>query len=175
MTGLVAVLIVLAAVNPVRRRYELPPNRQVVGAGAMLAWVALLSIGLAGEWVLDTLDITVPTFRVAVGLVLAVRALVDAFQSLPEREPVRAGRRAAVVPVLFPILLRPEIVLVAVVVGADAGIGWLAVGLALALADPVWWAERESSARLDRALGVVISVAAIVLAVALLVDGVFAL
>jgi small neutral amino acid transporter SnatA (MarC family) len=175
MNGIIAVLLVLVAVNPVRRRYELPADQRQVAAGAGLTLAAILLLGFGGEALLDALDISVPTFRVAVGLVLAIRAFVDLMRALPEGGPVPPGLRGAVAPVFFPVLFRPEVGLVAVLVGADAGLGWLLIGSVLALLDPIWWAERSRNARLDRAFGAALSAAAIVLAVDLLVDGVFAL
>lgn len=175
MNEIVAVLLVLVAVNPVRRRYELPSDRRQVAAGAGMTLALLLVLGLTGEAVLEALDITVPTFRVAVGLVLVIRAFVDLVRALPKGGPVPRGLQGAVAPVLFPVLLRPEVGLVAMLVGADAGIGWLVIGALLALLDPVFWAERTGNARLDRAFGAALSAVAIVLAVDLLVDGVFAL
>ena len=175
MNGVLAILLVVVVVNPVRRRYELPTDRRQVAVGAGLTLGALVALGLIGESVLDALDITVPTFRVAVGLVVAVCAVVALFRRLPEGGPVEPGLAGAVAPVFFPVLFRPEVGLAAVLIGADAGVGWLLVGAVVALLDPVWWAERNRNARLDRAFGVVLSVAAIVLAVDLLIDGVFAL
>lgn len=175
MNGIAAVLLVVAAVNPVRRRYELPEDRRQVAVGSALALGVLVALGLVGEQLLDVLDITVPTFRVAVGLVLALLGAADLFRRLPGGGPAPDGHGGAIVPVLFPVLLRPEVALVAVVVATDAGIGWLVVGLLVGLADVVWWAERSRTPRIDRALAAVLSVAAIVLAIDLLVDGVFAL
>ena len=175
MNGIAAILLVVAAVNPVRRRYELPEDRARVAAGAVIAVVVLLTLGLAGEWLLESLDITVPTFRVAVGLVLVLVAAIDLFRRLPGGGPAPDGSVAAFVPVVFPVLLRPEVALAAVAVGADAGVGWLAAGLAVAVADVVWWAERGRYPGVDRALAMALSAVAIVLAIDLLVDGVFAL
>lgn len=175
MNGVTAVLLVVAAVNPVRRRYELPEDRRQVALGSALTLSVLVALGLAGEQLLEALDITVPTFRVAVGLVLALVAAAELFRRLSGGGPAPDGHAGASVPVLFPVLLRPEVALVAVVVAADAGIGWLVVGLLVALADVVWWAERIRTPRIDRALAAVLSVVAIVLAIDLIVDGVFAL
>ena len=175
MNEVIAILLVVAVFNPVRRRSEVPVDQRQVAVGAGLALVAFMALGLAGGTLLDWLDITVPTFRVAVGLVVAVVAVKDVFTAPPTGGPVEPGLSGAVAPVFFPVLFRPEAALVAVLVGADAAPGWLLVGATLALLDPVFWAERSRNARMDRALGAAISVAAIALAVDLLVDGVFAL
>lgn len=175
MNGVFAVFLVVAATNPVRRRYELPTNRRQVGLGAGITFAVLAGLGFGGEALLDALDITVPTFRVGVGLVVVAVALIDLFSPLPAGGPVPPGPLGAVAPVFFPVLFRPVAAVVAVLVGADAGVVWLLAGAVLALLDPVFWAERDRSARRDRALGTALSVAAIVLGVDLLVDGVFAL
>lgn len=175
MTEIAAVVLVLSAINPIRRRYEIPPDRTRVAVGAGVAAAVLLVFGLVGESLLELLDITIPTFRVAAGLVLALVATVDLFRRLPGGGPVPEGWLSSLAPVAFPVLLRPEVVLVAVVVAADAGIAWLAAGAALAFADLVWWADRERNPRWERPLAMLISVLALVMAVDLLVDGVFAL
>ena len=175
MNALFAVLLTIAAINPIRRRSELPADRRQVGIGAGITLGVLVGLGLGGEALLDALDITIPTFRVAAGLVVVVGALIDLFRPLPAGGPVPAGWAGAVAPVFFPVLFRPVAAVVAVLVGADAAVGWLTVGAALALLDPVFWAERDRSARRDRALGAALSVVAIVLGIDLLVDGIFAL
>ena len=142
MSGLMAVILLIVTVNPPRRRAELGEDWRVVAAGAGLTLVVLTVLGGLGEWMLDGLDITAPTFRVAVGLVLLVRGAVDLVRSPAAPIEPPGG---AVVPVFFPVLFRPELGLVAVSVTADAGFGPMALGTALGLALVV-----SAIARLDR-------------------------
>jgi small neutral amino acid transporter SnatA (MarC family) len=172
MSGLLAIILLIVTVNPPRRRAELGEGWRVVAAGAGLTLVALMVLGGLGEWLLDGLDITAPTFRVAVGLVLLVRGTVDFVRSpaAPMEPPGGAG-----VPVFFPVLFRPELGLVAVSVAADAGFGPMALGTALGLALVVGAVARLDRPGYQRALGMVFSTALIVLAVDRVIDGVFAL
>jgi small neutral amino acid transporter SnatA (MarC family) len=168
-----ACLLFIAAANPPRRRAELPRNAAVVAAGAGLTLVALLGLGAAGDTILDTLDISAPTLRVAVGIVLLVRGVIDLFTFPPDAGEEGTGWRAAIAPVFFPVLFRPEIALVAVSVAVDGGLGQMALGASVAMllvvGSVVWLG------RFDRALSRGVSVVLIVLAVDRLVDGVFAL
>lgn len=175
MNAVVGILLLLVSVNPPRRRSELPADREVVAAGAGLTFVALMTLGLAGEWLLDGLDISLPTFSVAVGLVLAIRSLIDLFTGLPAAGDVLPGRRAALVPVFFPVLFRPELALAAVAVGADAGLAVLLAGAVAAMGAVVAWVTRPSHPRFDRAAGFAFSAGLMVLAIDRIVDGIFAL
>jgi small neutral amino acid transporter SnatA (MarC family) len=175
MNVAIGILLLLAVVNPPRRRSELPADREVVATGAALTLVALIVLGLAGEWLLDGLSISLPTFNVAVGLVLAIRSLIDLFTGLPPGGEELPGRRAALVPVFFPVLFRPELALAAVAVGADAGPAVLLIGAAAAMGAVVAWATRGSSPGFDRAAGFAFSAGLMVLAIDRIVDGIFAL
>jgi small neutral amino acid transporter SnatA (MarC family) len=168
-----ATVLLLAATNPPRRRAELPVSTAVVAAGAGFTLVALVGLGAAGDSILETLDISAPTFRVAVGLVLLVRGVIDLFVAPAAAGEGLTGWRAAIVPVFFPVLFRPEIALVAVSVAVDGSVWRLMVGATLAMllvVGAVAWLRR-----FDRAVGRGVSVVLMVLAVDRLIDGVFAL
>jgi len=175
MSTAVGILLLLVTVNPPRRRSELPPDRQVVAAGAVLTFLVLIALGLVGEWLLEGLSISIPSFHVAVGLVLAIRSVVDFSTALPPGGEEMPGRRAALVPVFFPVLFRPELALVAVGVAVDAGRPTLLAGALLAMAAVVGWCALPSNRRFDRAAGVAFSAGLMVLAVDRIVDGIFAL
>lgn len=168
-----ACLLAITTVNPPRRRAELPKNVAVVAAGAGLTLVTLIGLGAAGDTILDTLDISAPTLRVAVGMVLLVRGVIDLFTFPSDAGEEWTGWSAAIAPVFFPVLFRPEIALVAVSVAVDGGLGLMALGAGVAMllvVGSVAWLGR-----FDRALSRGVSVVLIVLAVDRLVDGVFAL
>ncbi len=173
MSGWLAILLLTAAVNPPRRRRELPIDAAVVAAGAGLTLAVLLGVGAVGDRLLDTLDISAPTFRVAVGMVLLVRGVIDMVSRPPGPGAEWSGMKGAIVPGFFPVLFRPEIALTAMSVAVDGGVGIMSVGAAVALflvVASVLWLHR-----FDRALSIVLSATLIVLAVDRLVDGVFAL
>ncbi len=137
-----ALLIVayLAAVNPFRARLAAPetpggrvrPDVLAIAIGALYV-LAALGIAVAGR-ALDGLDVSPETFRIAAGFVLAVAgAWVTVF---PERheEPVLPGRAAALVPLLFPVLISPELFALVWSTGADEGAAEVLAALAVALA-----------------------------------------
>ncbi|MGI9608894.1 MAG: hypothetical protein ACR2NL_01230 [Acidimicrobiia bacterium] len=174
MSVLLAVVLLISTVNPPRRRAELREQMPIVATGALLTFVVLAALGALGDRLLDAFDITAPTFRVAVGLVLVVRGAIDLFWA-PRPVEGEVGTRTALIPVFFPVLFRPELGLVAVSVAVDAGFGPMALGAGLGLALVVSAVARLHHAGYQRALGVVFSTSLIVLAVDRIIDGVFAL
>jgi small neutral amino acid transporter SnatA (MarC family) len=174
MTWWLAVVLLIVTINPPRRRSELGGNVRVIAAGAAITLFVVVVLGALGDWILDSLDITAPTFRVAVGLVLIARGVLDLIRS--PAEPVdRPGWLGAVAPVFFPVLFRPELGLIAISVAVDAGLGPMLLGAAIGLALVVAATARLHDAGYGRALGAVFSTALIILAVDRLIDGVFAL
>ena len=166
-----AIGLLVATVNPTRRRAELAANRSAVMAGAALTLAALCAVGWGSDGLIDALDISGPTLQVAVGLILGVRGLMDLVRAMPEPVATAEGREAPVVPVFFPILFRPELVLAAMSVSVDGGLGAMTLGAAVGLglvALPI--ADRWS-----RSLNVVAATVLVVLAIDRLIDGVFAL
>jgi small neutral amino acid transporter SnatA (MarC family) len=74
-------LTVVAAVNPAARRVDLarlrPASPSTRACGAAIAFVAVAVLALVSERLLDALDVSAPTARVAAGLVLLLRAMLD--------------------------------------------------------------------------------------------------
>ena len=174
MSWWLGILLLVVTINPPRRRSELAQEARVVAGGAALTFAVVVVLGALGDWILTSLDITEPTFRVAVGLVLVARGVLDLIR--PPAPPVeRSGRPGAVAPVFFPVLFRPELGLVAMSVAVDAGLAPLALGAASGLALVVAARSLLNRAAYLRALGAVLSTVLIVLAVDRLLDGVFAL
>jgi small neutral amino acid transporter SnatA (MarC family) len=174
MNMFLAAAALLFAVNPARRALELAPRPDrriatVAGAGVVAAIAALA--GVSGP-LLDLLDVSPPTFRVAAGLVLAFRGLLDLVRApTPEPEGL-SGWGEALFPVGFPVLFRPEVAVLALAAGADLGAaraGILSlVPVGLAVLAVVRWRHVRSA----RAVGALLSVGAIVVGAALITDGV---
>jgi hypothetical protein len=106
----------------------------------------------------------------------------DLVRRPPRRGAAMPGREAALVPVAFPVLLRPEVALVALALGADHGVALTALGAALAMGVVVGWhalaTPRATSAtflRVERGLGMLDAALGAVLALAIAADGVFAI
>jgi small neutral amino acid transporter SnatA (MarC family) len=133
----------VAAVNPFRLRQALPgsgdrADTRIVATGALIAFAVSALLVAASVNLLDGLQITPETWRIAAGVVAAL-AGVRVFVA-PGRadEPELDGRRAAVVPVAFPLLITPEVVALVAIFGATesaaVSIGGLAVALAAGVA-----------------------------------------
>ena len=172
MTPLLFLLVVLVSANAARRRLELPPDRTVVALGAGLALAGHGLLALAADPLLDELDVSAPNARIAAGFVVAVGAIVDLARRPDPDGPALTGRAAAVVPVAFPLLLRPDLGALAVSGGADPGVGWTVLALALAMASVVA-AHRLLPESVANPLAHLVGVAAIGAGFLTVLDGVF--
>jgi small neutral amino acid transporter SnatA (MarC family) len=132
----------LLALNPVRAAFGIPhtgrsPDEAIrlAATGGLIAAGAALVVAALGDPLLDLLDVSEPPFRTAAGIVAAITGVADLFRRPPQPEPSLPGRRAALVPVAIPVVLRPALVLLALGAGADgelvATIVALAVGVAV--------------------------------------------
>lgn len=174
MTVLLACFVVVAVLNPPRRVCEIDPRPdvQVAAAGAAIAAGAYLLVAAVSGPVLGALDISDANIRIAAGLVVAIRALVDVvLPPKPEPPGLRVGS-GALAPLAFPILVRPEMAVLMLSVGHDIGV-WRAglvalTGVALAAGAMVVW----SSGRSARLTGIAVSCVAVVAAVQVTLDGV---
>ena len=139
-------------------------RRRTAVQATLIAGAIIVVFGLFGEWVLGTLAVTMPAFRIAGGLLLFMLAtdMVFAWASgirkpteTEERE-VRHQRDIAVFPIAFPLLAGPgALTSVVLAVGSAHGLaesagvfGALIVALALTLAALL------TSSRIARLLGV---------------------
>jgi small neutral amino acid transporter SnatA (MarC family) len=124
----------VGAANPCRVRLALPPRRAAVALGAAIAVGAGAALAALGGSLLDSLDVSPESFRLAAGIVLAVEGARVLVWPRPAVEPGLPGLAAALVPVAFPLLLQPGVLVLALAAGGD-GAGWTGVGaLAIALA-----------------------------------------
>lgn len=180
MTVWAVVVAFVGATNPFRRRTALsvPHMRTVVGGGvAALASYGLVAI--VGANVRDTLDVSAPNARIAAGLVLVVVGL-HALATAPTAPMLMDdAAHAWLNPVWFPVLLRPDLAVVALAAHDAGAVASVVVAAAVAFgATAYWWnAHGRSTAsvtRVERALGAASGVALVVAAVRLLLDGVFA-
>jgi small neutral amino acid transporter SnatA (MarC family) len=139
----VAVIEMLVAVNPVAVAAVLKGRveRRLLAAGLGVAGAVAVGSAAASEAVLDVLSVTAPTFRVAAGTVLVVASaswvmlgprLLPAETTLLRDES--DGWKGLVVPLLIPVLVTPQLVVVSIAVGADEGVLAAAVGAGVALA-----------------------------------------
>ena len=139
MTGWLVFLTYIAAVNPARLRPALPEYADRVRwaaalAGSILTLVVGAGLVAVSADLLDVLDITPETFRIAAGALAAVTGL--RVFGWPDRvdEPELEGWRAAFVPVAFPLLMTPQLAGLIIIYGATESAVLAVGGLATALA-----------------------------------------
>jgi small neutral amino acid transporter SnatA (MarC family) len=137
-----AVLVLL--LNPARASFAVPRAGRtqeevirVAAIGGAIGGLAVCAAGAIGGPLLDALDITDPSFRVAAGIVAALTGAIDIFRRPPSPEPALPGRRAALVPVAIPAVARPALLVVALGAGAEPGVLVAAAGMAIGVASMV--------------------------------------
>jgi small neutral amino acid transporter SnatA (MarC family) len=145
----------VAAVNPCRLRLVLPTRRKAVALGGVLALASVAAIAAVGGTLLDALDVSPESFRLAAAVVLALEGARALLLAHPAAEPVLGGLGAALVPVAFPLLLSPGVVVLALAAGGDGvepqALGAFAIALAAVLA--LTWAPRGARADSLRVAG----------------------
>jgi small neutral amino acid transporter SnatA (MarC family) len=140
MNGVLLLVAIVAAVNPFRARGSVPesasgrarPVPLIVG-GALL----ILSVAGLAWWsgpLLDALQITPETFKIAAGFVAVLTAGYAFVAAVPAAEPELAGWRAGIWPVWYPRLLAPEVMFLAVTAGSGNGVMATAAASAAAAA-----------------------------------------
>jgi small neutral amino acid transporter SnatA (MarC family) len=170
----------LLALNPCRAAFAVPRSgrspRAVAGlaaAGGTIGGLVVCVVAAAGDPLLDALDVSEPSFRIAAGSVAALAGAADLFRRPPPPEPALSGWRAALIPVAIPVVARPAALVIALGAGAERGVlvsvGAMAIGVAmltgLAFSCPtdgpggraVRWASRVLAAALV-ACGVILAV-----------------
>jgi small neutral amino acid transporter SnatA (MarC family) len=124
----------VSAVNPCRLRLGFGGPWPPLALGCALALVAGAALAAVGSTVLDVLDISPESFRLAAALVLSVEGARTLVWPQPALEPALDGLGAAVVPVAFPLLLQPGVVALALAAGGAEVAGQAIAALAVALA-----------------------------------------
>jgi small neutral amino acid transporter SnatA (MarC family) len=174
------VIALVAALNPARAAFGLPragrSDRTVVGnaaLGGMIGALAVCAAATAGGPLLETLDVSDPSFRIAAGIVAGLAGVADLFRRPAPPEPALAGWRAALVPVAFPVVARPALLVLALGAGADrdvlVAVGAMAIAIASLTGLTAWcptegpggrvlrWGSRLAAALLV-ACGVILTV-----------------
>jgi len=133
--------VLLLALNPARAAFAVPRAgrsrrgaAELAAAGAGIGALAVCASAVAGGPLLDALDVSEPSFRAGAGLIAAVTGVADLFRRPPPAEPALAGRRAALVPLAFPVVARPVLLVLALGAGADEGVLVSAAAMALGVA-----------------------------------------
>jgi small neutral amino acid transporter SnatA (MarC family) len=141
-SGWLWALVLVLALNPARAAFGVPragrSSRDVIrlaATGGAIGGLAVCAAAALGGPLLDGLDVSDPSFRIAAGIVAGLAGAIDLFRRPPSPDPALPGRRAALVPVAIPIVARPALVVVALGAGAEQSVlvtaGAMAAGVAL--------------------------------------------
>jgi small neutral amino acid transporter SnatA (MarC family) len=181
MNGILLGVAYLATVNPLRTRLGLPETERRRGRANVLILGALLALAgvaaLAG-WsgpILDALEVSPETFRLAAGIVIAVAAMVTLGRPRPTEEPEAKGWASALWPVAYPRLLSAEVVALSLTTGTKEGVAATLVAAAVAFGVTValgWLPRTEFTDRVLVNTGRVVTVGLAIVAVYLMVDGI---
>jgi small neutral amino acid transporter SnatA (MarC family) len=177
-----AIALVLA-LNPARPAFGVPraarPRRTVVEVAALggaIGGLAVCAAAALGGPLLEAIDVSDPSFRLAAGIVAVLAGGADLFRGTPAPEPALAGRRAALVPVAIPLVARPALLVLALGAGADRGVpvsaGALAVAVALLVVLVAWSPTEGPGGRVLRWAGRLLGAGLVACGVVLAVDGV---
>jgi len=170
-------LLMLAAFNPLRgalRLRDVQPRWTLAGATAsgLLAVVA----GLLSDPLLDALNVSAASMRIAAGLLLAVRGVLDVIHKPRLETNLTRTWRDAVVPVAIPVTLRPAALVLALSAGADRGVGWIVLGALVAIALlAVPWPKGERANTVLRWAAVAVGAGLVVGGVILVSSGVLSI
>jgi small neutral amino acid transporter SnatA (MarC family) len=92
-------------------------------------------LALAGDWLVEALDVSTPALRVAAGTVAAITGAVGIARRAPDpTAPALPGLRAAWIPVAVPLVVGPALVLLALSAHADRGLGAVVGALVVGVA-----------------------------------------
>jgi small neutral amino acid transporter SnatA (MarC family) len=182
-SGWLWALALVLALNPARAAFGLPragrsspSGVQVAALGGLIGGLALCAAAALGGPLLEALDVSDPSFRLAAGVVAVLTGAADLFRRPPAREPGLAGWGAALVPVAVPLVLRPALVVLALGAGADRGVlvavGAGAVAVALLVALAAWRPTEGVGGRVLRWAARLLGAALVACGVVLAVDGV---
>lgn len=177
-------LTLLLALSPVRVAFGIPragrPSRdpiRLAALGGALGGLLVCAVALAGDPLLDALDVSDSSFRIASGLIAALAGIADFFRRPPSPEPSLPGSRAALVPVAIPLVARPALLVIALAAGAERGVGVtaaaVAIGIGLLIALTARWPAGNSKLRLMRWAVRLVAAGLVACGVIVCVDGVF--
>jgi small neutral amino acid transporter SnatA (MarC family) len=167
------------ALNPARAVFGVPRAGRaaagVAAAGGVIGGLAVCLTATIGGPLLDALDVSEPSFRIAAGLVAVLAGAADLFRRPPAAEPALGGWGAALVPVAIPVVARPALLVLALGAGADRGLpvtaAAMAIGVALLTALVARWPTEDPAGRALRWVGRLMAAALVACGVVLAIAG----
>ncbi len=177
--------VLLLALNPARAAFGVPragrsarEAAELAALGGLAGALAVCVAALLGDPLLDALDVSESSFRIAAGIVAALTGAIDVFRRPPSPEPALDGWRAAIVPVAIPLVARPALIVLALGAGADSGalvaVGAMAVGVGLLAVTVAAWGTDGPQGRVLRWAGRLLALGLVALGVLLALDGILA-
>ena len=174
-------LALLLALNPVRAAFGIPRAgrteddavRLAVTGGA-LGGLAVCVVALLADPLLGALNVSAPAFRTVAGVLALLLGAHDLFRRPPSPDPALPGRRAALVPVAFPLVARPALLVMALGAGADCSVLVPFAALAAGVAALSLLAARAPGGRGLRWAARLLAVGLVVCGVLLAIDGILA-
>jgi small neutral amino acid transporter SnatA (MarC family) len=171
------------ALNPSRAAYGVPRAGRspltvvgVAAVGGAIGALAVCAAATAGGPLLEALDVSEPSYRIAAGIVAGLAGAADLFRRPPPPEPALAGWRAALIPVAIPVVVRPALLVLALGAGADRGVfvsaGAMAIGIALLTGLAAGSPTEGPGGRVLRWAGRLLAAALVACGAILAVDGV---
>ena len=172
--------MLVLALNPARAAFGVPrAGRAAVGVAAVGGAIGGLAVCIAaavGGPLLDALDVSEPSFRIAAGLLAVLAGAADLFRRPPAAEPSLSGWGAVLVPVAIPVVARPALLVLALGAGADRGLpvtaAAMAIGVALLTALVARWPTEGPAGRALRWVGRLLAAALVACGVVLAIAGV---
>jgi small neutral amino acid transporter SnatA (MarC family) len=175
----------LLALNPARAAFAVPragrSPASVVGVAALggaIGALTVCAVAAAADPLLDAVDVSDPSFRLAAGIVAALAGAADVFRRPPAPEPALPGWRAALVPVAIPVVARPALLVLALGAGAEQGVlvslGAMAVGVALLTGLTAGWPTEGPRGKALRWAARLLAAGLVACGVILAIDGILA-
>ncbi len=176
MNFVLLLIAYLGAVNPARAALAVDPgiDRRRVNTGATIAFVIAVVLVAGADTILDWIDTSATFFRIAAGTVVGLTGAAALVVPPPAPVVGRSPRWSPLVPVLFPTLLTPALVTLAISTGADydAGRSYVAAAVAIGLTGGLVELSRTPATAGLRALSRFFAAGAIVAAIVMIMDGI---
>jgi small neutral amino acid transporter SnatA (MarC family) len=169
-------LSAIAAANPFRAAAASPTSDRLraVFVGVVVTSIAVVAAAAGSGPLLDAIDVTGPSARIAAGIALAAVAAKDVFASPPKAEPGLSGWKAGIVPLALPVMFSPALALIAIAGASERGVVVTTLVLLVALVVAGLAALRPPSGGLRRFVGIV-GVLGIAVGALVVLDGVYSI
>ena len=123
MSSTLIALAAVCAANPFRVAACAPTNpdirRRAVAVAALLSLAAAGLLAVLSEPILEALNVSGSSSRIAAGAAVLVVGIRDLFMQPPPPEPALQGWRAGIVPMAFPVILTPALTILSISAGSE--------------------------------------------------------